>query len=118
MAINNGHDSRKFITEITSEVDAGFGFVPLIGTGVSAHSGVPIVSQIEDYLRKCLWLAMPVDHGPTALADSDPRTDPTLDRPWNPRTDCWPPLDASEFMRWDGEERLRSLLHDRRLKTP
>lgn len=111
-------NSKEFIEAIIAELDDGYGIVPLIGTGVSAPSGVPILREIQCYLQRCLWLAMPVDHrlrGPVGL---DSRRDAAIDRPWNPRTDAWPSLDASDFNCLDGDELLRNLLQARRKDTP
>ncbi len=106
-------NSEIFIRKIEQAIATGRGFVPLIGTGVSAPAGVPILREIHAYLKRCLWLAMPVGHQPDETSDSDPRRDPALDRPWNPRIDAWPSLDASEFNSRDGDELLSNLFNAR-----
>ena len=44
--------ATTFIAEIYKLLEAGCGFVPLIGTGVSAPAGVPVLVQIRDYLKR------------------------------------------------------------------
>ena len=70
--------TQEFINEIHDQLEAGFGFVPFIGAGLSAPSGIPLIWEIESYLRYCIALALGIIKG---------------DRPyWNPRTDQWPPF--------------------------
>jgi hypothetical protein len=106
--------SDEFIESIKADLDQGYGFVPLIGTGVSAPSGVPIIHQVRAYLEWCLWLALPVEHAREHDPRLDPRADRSLDRPWNPRIDAWPALDVSDLSRKDGAELLALLLAQRR----
>ena len=70
--------AQAFVDEIAGQLDAGYGFVPFIGAGVSAPSGAPLVRELETYLHRCIGLALGVDE----------RTR----RPWIPRTDQWPPF--------------------------
>lgn len=67
----------EFIERLRASRDAGYGFVPLAGAGLSAPSGVPIISEVQGYLRKCIAMAL------------------GLDRP-----DCWRPDGASDRGRW------------------
>jgi hypothetical protein len=69
-------DSYEFAEEIRKELDKGFGFVPLIGSGLSVASGIPTSQQVEDYLLRCLYLA--------------------LEGKWNPRQGRWPELYSGE----------------------
>ena len=69
--------SEDFINRIQRERDAGFGFVPLIGAGFSAPSGVPLVAELRTYLQRCLWLAM---------------VNKSRENRWHPYTDQWPPF--------------------------
>ena len=44
------HDaSEQFIARIQAERQLGYGFVPLIGAGFSAPSGVPLVQEHRTY---------------------------------------------------------------------
>jgi hypothetical protein len=75
--------SEKFIDHIQTARRDGYGFVPLIGAGFSAPSGLPIMSEIESYLRRCIFLA---------VRDLTPEPH---EYGWHPRTDQWPPLTDS-----------------------
>lgn len=77
--------SLEFLSEISAEVEKGFGFVPLIGAGVSAPSGVPVMAQLIHYLHRCIALVLGVEQN---------TSQPELDyyRRWNPRLDNWPRL--------------------------
>jgi hypothetical protein len=70
--------AQRFIDDVERELGQGFGFVPFIGAGLSAPSGVPLVWEIKSYLERCIGLALGVE-------------EPGM-RPWNPRTDQWPPF--------------------------
>ncbi len=70
--------ARAFITAIKHELRAGYGFVPFIGAGLSAPSGAPLVHQIRPYLQRCIAYALGIEAAGM--------------RPWNPRTDHWPPF--------------------------
>lgn len=70
--------SEVFIGLIRNELSKGLGFVPLIGAGFSAPSGIPLVNQLKVYLQRCICMA---------LGAEDRHM-----RPWNPRTDSWPPF--------------------------
>jgi hypothetical protein len=70
--------SEDFINLINDQRQKGFGFVPFIGAGFSAPSGVPLVWELKAYLVRCICMALGAEqHGM---------------RPWNPRTDQWPPF--------------------------
>jgi hypothetical protein len=72
-------DAESFIWELKEERNNGFGFVPLIGAGASAPAGVPLIYDIQKYLRRCIAMAL-------GLAGPE-------EQYWNPRTDAWPPID-------------------------
>jgi hypothetical protein len=71
-------DAETFITEIQRRRHRGFGFVPFIGAGFSAPAGAPVIVELSSYLKRCIFMAVGV-------------TDVGI-RPWNPRTDQWPPF--------------------------
>jgi hypothetical protein len=74
--------TQEFITLLSEEREKGYGFVPLIGAGLSAPSGIPIITELKLYLQRCVGLALGAD-----VLDADDRR-----RRWNPRKDHWPPL--------------------------
>src|SRR5262245_15336890 len=69
---------QSFISDIQTELDNGYGFVAFIGAVTSSPSGAPVVWEIKTYLERCIGLALGVE-------------EPGM-RPWNPRTDQWPPF--------------------------
>lgn len=71
--------ARDFINDIHKNIKQGYGFVPFIGAGLSAPSGIPLVWEIESYLHRCIGLALGV-------------STPDIE-PWNPRTHQWPPFE-------------------------
>lgn len=72
----------KLITNICDERDKGYGFVPLIGAGLSVASGIPTVREIQHYLYLTVRLA--------------------LKKEWDPRSSKW--LELGQL-----EERLKRL---------
>ena len=74
----NCTSSKKFIEYIGKELSDGYGFVAFIGAGMSVPSGAPLVRELHHYLHGCIYLALGV---------GEPGK-----RPWNPRTDQWPPF--------------------------
>lgn len=81
-----GIHSREFIDALRNErKERGYGFIPLIGAGLSATSGIPIVKELALYLQRCIGLALGVD-----VLDHEEQKDNR--RRWNPRRDKWPPL--------------------------
>ena len=95
--------AQNFITDVETELKKGYGLVPFIGAGLSAPSGAPLVWEIKSYLERCIGLALGVE-------------EPGM-RPWNPRTDQWPPFidrERSSQINWwlrvrDEFERRRDL---------
>lgn len=76
---------------ILPELIQGRGCVPLIGSGFSAPSGLPIIRDLHLYLQECVALALGVavhNHGC---------------RPWNPRIDNWPPFSQMHRPTSEGE---------------
>ena len=51
---NKDIDPHEFVGSISCAVQNGFGFVPFIGSGISAPSAIPTGSQIADYLTYCI----------------------------------------------------------------
>ena len=50
--------TKQFISAIRSELEKGYGFIPLIGSGFSVSSGIPTGEQIGEYLCYCLERAL------------------------------------------------------------
>ncbi|MHC4206090.1 MAG: SIR2 family protein, partial [Planctomycetota bacterium] len=48
----------ELIEQICIECDEGYGFVPLIGSGLSVISGIPTMREVQEYLYLCLRLAL------------------------------------------------------------
>lgn len=96
--------ANEYIQAIDADLQAGFGFIPFIGAGFSAPSGAPLVWDLAPYLHRCVWMALGCDM-PGA-------------RPWNPRTDQWPPFShsrpAPETDYWD---RIRYELAERKSRN-
>lgn len=90
--------TQEFIEKITESRKDGFGFVPLVGAGLSAPSGVPIIREVRDYLRKCVAMALGLDHPqawkPGCINDGTSDKVCRLDfhefRRWLPGRDEWP----------------------------
>ncbi len=93
-------NSRSFIDIISKELSEGQGFVPFIGAGMSVPSGAPLVLELHQYLHACIFLALGVD---------EPGK-----RPWNPRTDQWPPFSlGSRFTKEKWLEKIQQEFHNR-----
>jgi hypothetical protein len=102
--IVNIKSSQDFIREICKALDDGYGFVPFIGAGMSAPSGAPLVSELHHYLHACIAMALGV---------GEPGK-----RPWNPRTDQWPPFTIrNEYTQADWLLQIKDE-HTRRLGQP
>src|SRR5687768_875077 len=44
-----------FIKAISGELEGGGGFIPLVGAGLSAASGIPVTPELHRYLLHCIW---------------------------------------------------------------
>lgn len=75
--------SQEFVKEISELCRDGHGFVPLIGAGVSAPSGVPLISEVKTYLHFCISLSLGIQNT----------------HRWNPRRDAWPAFHDIETSR-------------------
>ncbi|MBL8069415.1 MAG: SIR2 family protein [Armatimonadetes bacterium] len=72
-------DVDKFTNLIATELREGRGIVPLIGSGFSVHAGLPLISELLEYLQKCIALSLGLQK------ESDEE-----DYRWSPSTDEWP----------------------------
>ena len=84
---------REFTNEIRTERGKGFGFVPLIGAGLSASSGVPISTEISDYLKRIICICLQVDRPDRVVR-------------WTPRGSEWPSAADSHNHSLDWNSRL------------
>ena len=55
--------AARFAEELSGQVARGYGFIPFIGAGLSAPSGVPLVTDMEPYLQRCIGLALCIEPG-------------------------------------------------------
>ncbi|MCC9600737.1 SIR2 family protein [Stieleria sp. JC731] len=78
-----------FVERITQARNDGKGFVPLVGAGLSAASGVPLIRQIERYLHYCIAITLGVDQ----ISDWDRLPEFQKAWRWHPQRDEWPPID-------------------------
>lgn len=69
----------SIIDQIQSDIHDGFGVMPVIGSGMSAASGIPAGAEYQAYLFHCLRRAF------------------DRDNPWNPRSLRWPALEEEVF---------------------
>ncbi|VAX38328.1 LSU ribosomal protein L3p (L3e), partial [hydrothermal vent metagenome] len=88
---------QKFITQIKTELDKGYGFIPLLGAGLSAESGVPLIDEMKGNLAICVRRALGV------FSDEEEEKK----RRWYPKTDSWPKFSD---LRGDEEENVRNLI--------
>lgn len=90
----------EFIQEVREEREKGFGFVPLIGAGLAAPSGIPLIREVAAYLRRCIAMSLGIDVDTVQTwtkeraVSTDTSTSATWPRCriWNPRRDAWPPF--------------------------
>ena len=98
-----------FIDSVHHSRQRGFGIVPLIGAGLSAPSGVPIITEVKSYLHKCvarcLGLDLPEAWWPEASTEEISAGLARLDfhnfRRWLPGRDSWPPFGSPQNYRLD-----------------
>lgn len=92
-----------FIEKLTDALQSGYRFLPLIGAGISAPAGIPVIGQLQTYLQRCICLALGAE-------------DPNAQR-WDPRSHQWPPYidpERPDSIDWEGKV-LAEL--DRRKRT-
>ena len=82
-------NEKEFISSIKKECEKGFGFVPLVGAGLSAPSGVPLIREIHEYLIKCIALALGINRDNVPDLNGTPAYHKGWR--WHPQSDEWPP---------------------------
>jgi SIR2-like domain len=93
------HSVTSFVDQLALSLAQGNGLVLLAGAGVSASAGVPTITQLAQYLQRCIGLSLGVD--------VDLPNDGNIQkRRWHPRTDAWPPL-------WDPRRPADIIWYDR-----
>ena len=84
----NTVSSSELIEMIRDDVYTGHGFVPLVGSGLSAPSGILMGMQFSNFLAYTVWRVIESKNG----------------RPWNLRKDGWPRYpkdsDLDEVRKW------------------
>lgn len=76
--------AKEWCEDIQKELEKGHGFIPFIGAGFSVPSGAPGIVQLLPYLKRCIASALGVE--------TERGVETEKMRPWNPRTDQWPPF--------------------------
>ena len=79
---NPNLDTEVFISKIVETIKSGIGFVPIIGAGVSAPSGIPLIRELSDYLNRCIALSL--------------KLGPYKQLSWNPDSE-WPGFEDPLF---------------------
>ena len=70
--MSDGHHEKNFTQQIVDDARAGYEFVPLLGSGISANSGIPIGGGLSDWLL--------------------PYTYAVVEKGWDPRKKSWEDL--------------------------
>lgn len=83
-------NATEFIERIRKQSYAGCGFVPFLGSGISADSGILMGQQFKEYLSYVVWLCV-----------ADPKVTKN-ERRWDLRKNGWPeqPTDSTEYFQW------------------
>jgi len=90
--------ASALIEMIRSDIDSGYGIVPVLGSGISAQSGIPAGVDYQAYLFYCVTRLF--DITPTSGSDRVPKWDPSSLR-WPPYTTVPAYEDLSdEMVRW------------------
>ena len=92
-------EELNFLKEIRKARDEGLGCIPLIGAGLSAPSGVPIIHELHGYLIKCISMAFGLNlrsatykHGNNELRINFEKIREQKKFRWLPGRDDWPPF--------------------------
>ncbi|QDT24376.1 hypothetical protein [Gimesia chilikensis] len=99
---------QYFLDQINNARKEGYGCVPLLGAGLSAPSGIPIITELHGYLQKCIAMAFGINL-PGVIASSNSGTEEVdiaaiesqRAYRWLPGRDDWPPF---VIHKGDGEE--------------
>ncbi len=94
--------AATIIESIRSDIDAGLGIVPVLGSGISAQSGIPAGIDYQAYLFHCVARLF-ADRG-TGAADPDSTWDPSRLR-WPPYTSAqtYQSLD-DDMVKWTAQQ--------------
>ena len=77
--LQNPYSVNKVITPIKTSIESGYGIVPLIGSGMSAASGIPAGSDYHGYLFYCLSRVFLLKWDPCSLRWPDYEDVPVYD---------------------------------------
>jgi len=85
-------NSQSFIAEIRNRVQAGHSFIPMIGSGMSAPSGILMGQTFTNYLAFTMYLVLcdPADQQRAGVGTG---------HRWNIRTDGWPKYPTEDDVR-------------------
>jgi hypothetical protein len=83
--------SDPFIDTLLQELRIGYGFVPLVGSGLSAPSGIPVGVDFGNYILSYIYKI-------TEGADA-----------WSPTDPMWPQLDEIHNSRMTAEQKRRTV---------
>ena len=86
------YDSIEFIKRIQSFVEQGYGFIPLIGSGMSAPSGILMGQTFTNFLSYTMYLVLcpPKERTIERFQPTEPQ--------WNIRRDGWPNYPTNKEM--------------------
>jgi hypothetical protein len=80
--LSSNESAQDFARALEMALSRGYGFIPFLGAGLSAPSGIPLIWDLKPYLQRCIGMALGIE--------------PERVRPWNPRSDQWPQFVATE----------------------
>ena len=85
----------KFVENIKKQVNNGWGFIPLLGSGVSSASGIPMGIDFTNYMLNALFRCLKPNNYPIKQSDQSDITDPLYLKRLDLSSDGWPasPLD-------------------------
>ncbi len=113
-AVRECKSSRDLIDRIRRDVRDGYGFVPFVGSGVSAPSGIPMGQEFDEFLAYTVYRVL-------ATEEERPKSrgDEALPR-WCVRRDGWPKYpnskDAEDTRKWV-LERYREICRDLKIEV-
>lgn len=103
---------QYFLEQISNARKEGYGCVPLLGAGLSAPSGIPIITELHGYLQKCIAMALGMNLPEVITSSESGLEEVDLDAiesqrayRWLPGRDDWPPFvlhkgDGDEMADW------------------
>jgi len=87
------YDSTQFVARIRDFVNKGYGFVPMVGSGLSAPSGILMGQDFTEFLAYTMYLVL------CPPAERNIARFPKTDAQWDIGTDGWPNYPNATEMR-------------------